>query len=57
MYVLIMLAGILLGYGTAFLVQYQKKPRRYGFPSIPTRKNYADTQYLNGKKDRSAEDF
>lgn len=57
MYLLSVIFGILFGIGCAMIIQRKKKPKRYGFPAIPERKNYADSQYLNGKKDYSAEEF
>ena len=55
MYLLSGIFGMLLGVGCAVFIQ--RKSKRYGFPAIPERKNYADSQYLNGKKDHSAEEF
>lgn len=57
MYLLSVIFGMLLGVGCAVFIQRKKKSKRYGFPVIPERKNYADSQYLNGKKDHSAEEF
>lgn len=57
MYLLSVIFGMLLGVGCAVFIKRKKKSKRYGFPAIPERKNYADSQYLNGKKDHSAEEF
>lgn len=57
MYLLSVIFGMLLGVGCAVFIQRKKKSKRYGFPAISERKNYADSQYLNGKKDHSAEEF
>lgn len=59
MYLLIFLGGMLTGLGLACFEFHRntKSKKTYGFQKIPDRKNYADTKYLNSRKEHAADEF